>query len=119
MKKVFKLAAIAAIASMTLVACNNNNTEATDTIDSTAIEQIADEEIIAEPVEVLDTTPVVEEQQAEAAKKAVKKTAQKAAQQIEKTAETTQQAAGTASVDQVKTTQQQQAQTAPIKRKRN
>ena len=77
MKKVFKLAAIAAIASMTLVACNNNNTEATDTIDSTAIEQIADEEIIAEPAEVLDTTPVVEEQQAEPVKKAAKKTARK------------------------------------------
>ena len=49
MKKSFKLAAIAAIASLTIVACNNNNTEATDTIDSTAIEQVAEEEIIAEP----------------------------------------------------------------------
>lgn len=118
MKKVFKMAAIAAIASMTLVACNNN-TEATDTIDSTAIEQIADEELIAEPVEVLDTTPVVEEQQAETAKKVVKKTAQKAAQQIEKTAEAnTQQAAPAASMDQVKKTQQQQPQNAPIKRNR-
>ena len=118
MKKVFKLAAIAAIASMTLVACNNNNTEATDTIDSTAIEQIADEEIIAEPAEVLDTTPVVEEQQAEPVKKAAKKTAQKAAQQLEKTATETATQATSATVDQVKSTQQQQPKTAPIKRNR-
>ena len=118
MKKVFKLAAIAAIASMTLVACNNNNTEATDTIDSTAIEQIADEEIIAEPAEVLDTTPVVEEQQAEPVKKAAKKTAQKAAQQMEKAATETATQATSATVDQVKSTQQQQPKTAPIKRNR-
>jgi hypothetical protein len=118
MKKVFKLAAIAAIASMTLVACNNNNTEATDTIDSTAIEQIADEEIIAEPAEVLDTTPVVEEQKAEPVKKAAKKTAQKAAQQLEKAATETATQATSATVDQVKSTQQQQPKTAPIKRNR-
>ena len=40
MKKSFKVLAIAAIASLTVVACNNNNTEATDTIDSTAIEHL-------------------------------------------------------------------------------
>lgn len=74
MKKSFKVLAVAAIASMTLVACNNNKTEATDTIDSTAaIEQVAEEQIIAEPAEVLDTTPVVEEKTTTTAKKIVKK----------------------------------------------
>lgn len=71
MKKSFKVLAIAAIASLTFVACNNNNTEATDTIDSTAIEQVVEEEVIAEPVAVADTTPVVEEQ-APAVKQPVK-----------------------------------------------
>jgi hypothetical protein len=77
MKKSFKVLAIAAIASLTIVACGNNNTEATDTIDSTAIEQVAEEEIIAEPAEVLDTTPVVEEQQAPATSKKVAQTTSK------------------------------------------
>lgn len=79
MKNVFKFMAVAAIASLTMVACNNNNTEATDTIDTTAaIEQIAEDEMVAEPAEVLDTTPVVEEQQAPAKStktQATKKTA--------------------------------------------
>ena len=68
--------------------------------------------------EVLDTTPVVEEQQAEPVKKAAKKTAQKAAQQLEKTATETATQATSATVDQVKSTQQQQPKTAPIKRNR-
>lgn len=83
MKKSIKLLAIATIASLTVVACNNNNTEATDTIDSTAIEQVAEEEeIVAEPAEVLDTTPAVEEKVATTAKKAVKKVAKKVEEKI-------------------------------------
>ena len=85
MKKSFKVLAIAAIASLTVVACNNNNTEATDTIDSTAIEQVAEEqEIIAEPAEVLDTTPTVEEKVATTAKKAVKTVVNKEAKEMAK-----------------------------------
>ena len=85
MKKSFKVLAIAAIASLTVVACNNNNTEATDTIDSTAIEQVAEEqEIIAEPAEVLDTTPAVEEKVATTAKKAVKTVVNKEAKEMAK-----------------------------------
>lgn len=78
MKKNIKFLAIAAVASLTVAACNNNSTETTDTIDSTPIEQVA-EEIIAEPAEVLDTTPVVEE-----ATKAAKQTVKKAAKQATK-----------------------------------
>lgn len=85
MKKSFKVLAIAAIASLTVVACNNNNTEATDTIDSTAIEQVAEEqEIIAEPAEVLDTTPTVEKKVATTAKKAVKTVVNKEAKEMAK-----------------------------------
>lgn len=75
MKKTFKFAAIAIVASLTMIACNNNNQATEDTIDSTAIEQIAEDELIAEPVvaEVADT--VKEETPAPTAKKpAVKKT---------------------------------------------
>ena len=71
MKKNIKFLAIAAVASLTVAACNNNSTETTDTIDSTPIEQVA-EEIIAEPAEVLDTTPVVVEEATKAAKQATK-----------------------------------------------
>lgn len=117
MKNVFKMMAIAAIASLAFVACNNNKA-AEEEVDSTAIEMVVEDEMIAEPAEVLDTTPVVEEQQAEPVKKAAKKTAQKAAQQLEKAATETATQATSATVDQVKSTQQQQPKTAPIKRNR-
>ncbi len=81
MKKSFKVLAIAAIASLTFVACNNNQT-AEEAVDSTAIEQVAEEEVIAEPVAVADTTPVVEEQ-APAAKQPVKKAVMKEKQKAE------------------------------------
>lgn len=77
MKKSIKFLAVVAIASMTMVACNNN-APAEEVVDSAAIEQIVPEETIAEPAEVLDTTPVVEEQKAAATtttkKPATKKT---------------------------------------------
>lgn len=73
MKKSFKLLAVAAIASLTIVACNNNK-PAEEEIDSTPIEEIVEDEVIAEPVAVADTTPAtVEEQVTKVAKKAVKK----------------------------------------------
>lgn len=78
MKKNIKFLAIAAVASLTVAACNNNSTETTDTVDTTAIEQVVAEEM---PVEVLDTTPVVEET-AQVAKKAVKSTAKKAVKEV-------------------------------------
>ena len=36
MKKNIKFLAIAAVASLTVAACNNNSTETTDTVDTTA-----------------------------------------------------------------------------------
>lgn len=112
MKKSFKLAAIAAIASLTIVACNNNNTEATDTIDSTAIEQVVEEqEMIAEPAEVLDTTPVVEEQKATATVKATKKEQAKPVVKEEAKAEATAAPATT-------TPSNLEKNSAPVQRKR-
>lgn len=81
MKKSIKLLAVAAIASMTIVACNNNK-PAEGAVDTTAIEEVVEEEIIAEPAEVLDTTPVVEEA-AQVAKKAVKKVAKETVKKID------------------------------------
>ncbi len=81
MKKNINFLAIAAVASLTVAACNNNSTETTDTIDSTPIEQVA-EEIIAEPAEVLDTTPVVVEEATKAAKQTVKKAAKQATKEV-------------------------------------
>lgn len=72
MKKFFKLAAVAAVAMLTVVACKNNK-PAEEVIDSTAIETIAEEEVIDTMLAVADTTPVVEEQAAP-----VKKVAKKA-----------------------------------------
>jgi hypothetical protein len=71
MKKFFKLAAIAAVAMLTVVACKNNK-PAEEVIDSTAIETIAEEDVIDTMLAIADTTPVVEEQAA-TAKKVVKK----------------------------------------------
>lgn len=65
----FKFAAIAAVASFTLVACNNNNQATEDTIDSTAIEQIAEDEMIAEPISC-EQTDTIKEEAAPAAKPA-------------------------------------------------
>ncbi len=59
MKKTFKLAAIAAIASLALVACNNNKA-AEEEVDSTAIEQIA-EEVAPVADEIADTVAAVAE----------------------------------------------------------
>ena len=81
MKKSIKLLAVAAIASMTIVACNNNK-PAEGAVDTTAIEEVVEEEILAEPAEVLDTTPVVEEA-AQVAKKAVKKVAKETVKKID------------------------------------
>ncbi len=74
MKKTFKFAAIAVVASLTMIACNNNNQAIEDTIDSTAIEQVAQDEMIAEPEVVAVTDTVKEEAPAPAKKPAVKKT---------------------------------------------
>lgn len=112
MKKVFKLAAIAAIASVTLVACNNNNKPAEEEIDTTAIEQIAEDELFADPMDVVDTVVAVVEQQATAAKKTVKKAEKK----IEKTAEPAKQQTAVEKKE-VKDAMEQGAQTAPLKRR--
>ena len=113
MKKVFKMMAVAAIASLTLVACNNNKTTEEE-VDSTAIEAIVEDELIAEPAEVLDTTPVVEvKEAATAAKPAAKSTAKKVEQ---KTGEATQQTAP--STKEVQNNVEQGPQTAPLKRTR-
>jgi len=98
MKKNIKFLAIAAVASLIFVACNNNSTETTDTLDTTAIEQAVVEEM---PVEVLDTTPVVaEETPVQTAKKAVKTTAKKA---VKEEVKTVQEEVKTATKDQVNT----------------
>ena len=93
MKKVFKMMAIAAIASLAFVACNNN--------------KAAEEEV--------DSTPVVEEQQAAPATKPAAKKAVKKAEQ--KTSEATK---AESNVNDVKTAtnQNQGPQTAPLKRTR-
>lgn len=102
------------VAAMT-VSCGNNNTEATDTIDSAAIEQAAEEqEVIAEPAEVLDTTPVVEEQ---TVKTTAKKVAQKVEQKVEeKTTEANTNKNASELKKQIENTGE--AQTAPLKRTR-
>lgn len=76
MKKTIKMLAVAAMASMTIVACNNNK-PAEEPVDTTAIEQVAEEQI-EEPVEALDTVAqaVAEEAQV-AAKKVAKKATKK------------------------------------------
>lgn len=72
MKKFFKLAAIAAVAMITVVACKNNKpTE--EPVDSTAIETVVEEEMIDTLVAIADTTPVVEEQAAPTVKKVAQK----------------------------------------------
>lgn len=79
MKNIFKSMAAVVVCTLTFAACNNNNTETVDTLESTTIEQVTEDEIVA-PAEVLDTTPVVEEQQTPAPTKAkAKTTAKKAA----------------------------------------
>ena len=72
MKKFFKLAAVATLAMLTVVACKNNKTTE-EPVDSTAIEAVAEEEMIDTLIAVEDTTPVVEEQAAPATKKVTKK----------------------------------------------
>ncbi len=77
MKKVFMYMAVAAAASLTFAACNNNNQPAEE-VDSTAVEQVVVEEpVIAEPVEVADETPAVEEQKAPAKEKKTQKATKK------------------------------------------
>lgn len=73
MKKSFKLLAIAALASMTIVACNNKPAEEAE--DTTAIEATVEEQI-AEVAEVADTVvAAVEEKAATATKKTTAKKA--------------------------------------------
>lgn len=82
MKKTFRLAAIAAVASLTIVACNNNKT-AEEAVDSTAIEQVA-EEVATECEAVADTVAAaVEEQVATTAKKAATTAKKAAAKKVE------------------------------------
>jgi FKBP-type peptidyl-prolyl cis-trans isomerase len=76
MKKMFKLAAIAAISSLTIVACNNNK-PAEEEADTTAIEQVVEDEMIAEPAEAVEAAPAVEEKTAEPAKATTAKPAAK------------------------------------------
>lgn len=73
MKNVFKLAAVAVIASLTLVACKNNQTTE-EPVDSTAIEQICEEEMVCDTV-APDTVAVEEPV---AAQTTTKKTTKKA-----------------------------------------
>ena len=63
MKKTFRLAAIAAVASLALVACKNNK-QVEEEIDTVAIEEIADEAIVEENV---DTVVAVAATEAKAA----------------------------------------------------
>lgn len=116
MKKVFKMAAIAAIASITLVACNNNKAATEDTTAAEPIEQIVEDEMMAEPAEVLDTTPVVKEEPA--AKKAVKPAAKKTDKNTVKTAETTAPSTSQNLEGVKKTSETATPQTAPLKRTR-
>jgi len=72
-----KLAAIAVVASLALVACKNNKVEEPiDTVDTTAIEQVVDE-ICDSVVDTVDLA-VAEEPAAPAVKKTAKKAAQPA-----------------------------------------
>lgn len=78
MKKVFKLAAIAAIACFTVVACNHNQpkVEDTTTTDTTVME--TEDELICDPIEDVEETPVAEEESAATqAKKPSKNTSTK------------------------------------------
>ena len=68
MKSIFKFAAVVAIASLAFVACKNNQ-PAEEEIDSTAIEQIVEDEIACDAVEVADTVVVEEETPAQTVKK--------------------------------------------------
>lgn len=72
MKKMFKVAAIVAVASLALVACKNNKPAEEETIDTT-IEQIAEDEMTVDSLIAEDTTVVAEEPAAPAKKPAAKK----------------------------------------------
>ncbi len=115
MKKIFKLAAIAAVAAFGLVACNNNPQPAEeDTTATEAIEQIADE-MEAAATDVIDTVvPAVKEE----VKKAAKATAKKVEQKVEKKAEETVKTAEERAAEDLKNSNNQQRQTAPLKRTR-
>lgn len=113
MKKVFKLAAIATIATFTLVACNNNQPQTEDSTDLEMIEEYADDEMMDEYTEAPDTTPVVKEETT--AKKAAKPAAKKAEQKVEKKAEQAVQATEQ-KINEVKAADNT-PQTAPLKRK--
>ena len=91
MKKVFKFMAFAAIASLTFVACNNNNKPAEEVIDTTEIEAIA-EDMMDETAEAIDSATAVVEEVAETtvqtakqtAKQTVKKAAKKEVKDVKK-----------------------------------
>ena len=68
MKSIFKLAAVVAVASLTLVACKNNQ-PAEEAVDSTAIEQVVEDEMVPEVVEAVDTVAAAEQTPAQTVKK--------------------------------------------------
>ena len=115
MKKIFKLAAIAAFAAVGLVGCNNNPKPAEEETTATeAIEQIADE-MEAAATDVIDTVvPAVKEE----VKKAAKATAKKVEQKVEKKAEEAVKTAEERVTKDLKNNNDQQKQTAPLKRTR-
>ncbi len=82
MKKVFRLAAIAAIATCTLVACNNNK-PAEEVEDTTAIEQVV-EEMTEEVAVIEDTVTMCIRDRAPAAVKPVAKKKTATAKPVEK-----------------------------------
>lgn len=115
MKKTFKLAAVAVVAALTMVACKGNTQPAEeDSLASSAIEQAADEAIV-NATEVMDTVPAVAAEAATTAKKTVKAAAKKAEQKIEKKSG---EAAPAAEQKVTEIKVDQQKQTAPLKRNR-
>ena len=53
MKKIFAIAALAAMFTLTSCGCGNGNAQATDTVDSTAVEVV--DSLSVDTVEVADT----------------------------------------------------------------
>lgn len=53
MKKIFAIAALAAMFTLTSCGCGNGNNQATDTVDSTAVEVV--DSLSVDTVEVADT----------------------------------------------------------------
>lgn len=89
MKRMFKVAAIVAVASLALVACKNNKTTE-EPIDS-AIEQLVEDEMIVDSPAIEDTTTIAEQVTPAPAKKTVQKAENKVSEaavvDVEKTSE--------------------------------